>query len=312
MAKWDFKIVGASFVKELVPIADDVQPRSQSFMQPSFHLEGGKIVMKESGQYVTAIYFPQIGEIGGVAPTDIDDAYAKLLTLVENFNGGGVTPQTLAETLAEDNKTNDIPIVSNNGKAVVDVNDDYLQIGYEDSYGISGITFDSPSAMYLESFWTIDLKSLQMSLDAELNVDINTNILNYNSEEVATQDWVTSQLNIPFEIQVTQALTSAPTILSGSANGLRGATLTTSYINIGEYNIISDLPIFADAKDCYKGSRLNFNLITDPSGALLYAYFWYISDDYTIVLKTSFDGFTYVPGDGVLSSPVLIKIEYNN
>jgi len=104
MAKWDFKIVGASFVKELVPIADDVQPRSQSFMQPSFHLEGGKIVMKESGQYVTAIYFPQIGEIDGVAPTDIEDANAKLLTLVENFNGGGGTPPNLGEVLTQGNR----------------------------------------------------------------------------------------------------------------------------------------------------------------------------------------------------------------
>lgn len=104
MAKWDFKIVGASFVKELVPIADDVQPRSQSFMQPSFHLEGGKIVIKESGQYVTAIYFSQIGEIDGVAPTDIDDAYAKLLTLVENFNGGGGTPPNLGEVLTQGNR----------------------------------------------------------------------------------------------------------------------------------------------------------------------------------------------------------------
>ena len=94
MAKWDFKIVGASFVKELVPVDGDVQFRSQSFMQPSFDLEGDKIVMKESGAYKSAILFPQIGEIDGVAPTDLEDAYAKLLTLVENFNGGGGTPVT--------------------------------------------------------------------------------------------------------------------------------------------------------------------------------------------------------------------------
>lgn len=94
MAKWDFKIVGASFVKELAPVGDDVNPRSQSFMQPSFDLEGDKIVMKESGQYKTAILFTQIGEIDGVAPTDLEDAYAKLLVLVENFNGGGGAPGT--------------------------------------------------------------------------------------------------------------------------------------------------------------------------------------------------------------------------
>lgn len=133
MAKWDFKIVGASFVKELVPIADDVQPRSQSFMQPSFHLEGGKIVMKESGQYVTAIYFPQIGEIAGVAPADLEDAYDKLIDLVENFNGGGATSQTLAQTLASDNKTNQIPITSNDGTSSVQIDNNgnlYLQSNF--------------------------------------------------------------------------------------------------------------------------------------------------------------------------------------
>ena len=104
MAKWDFKIVGASFVKELVPVGDDVQFRSQSLMQPGFDLEGDKIVIKESGAYKSAVLFSQIGEIDGVAPTDIEDAYEKLLTLVENFNGGGGTPGTtpnLTQVLAQ-------------------------------------------------------------------------------------------------------------------------------------------------------------------------------------------------------------------
>lgn len=181
MAKWDFKIVGASFVKELVPIADDVQPRSQSFMQPSFHLEGGKIVMKESGQYVTAIYFPQIGEIDGVAPTDIDDAYAKLLTLVENFNGGGGTPQNLAQVLAIDNKTNDIPIVSNNALALVYVNDDYTRLSYE-------------SQAFTISNASVQLYSgVPVAFDSTISTDFTTPILRYNNEEVATQPWVTSQ-----------------------------------------------------------------------------------------------------------------------
>ena len=133
MAKWDFKIVGASFVKELVPVGDDVNPRSQSFMQPSFDLEGDKIVMKESGQYKTAIGFTQIGEIDGVAPTDLEDAYAKLLTLVENFNGGGGAPGTtpsLPQVLAVDNKTNEIPIVSNNGSGYLNIGDDAVNLGY--------------------------------------------------------------------------------------------------------------------------------------------------------------------------------------
>jgi len=201
MAKWDFKIVGASFVKELVPIADDVQPRSQSFMQPSFHLEGGKIVMKESGQYVTAIYFPQIGEIGGVAPTDIDDAYAKLLTLVENFNGGEGTPQNLAQTLAIDNKTNDIPIVSNNGYSAINVNDDYLLLGYDNGDGSSNITFDgiqtSIQGLILASIYSGAVIQLGAETAIEIDapaVDINTSILKYNTEEVATQPYADAKV----------------------------------------------------------------------------------------------------------------------
>jgi len=189
MAKWDFKIVGASFVKELVPVADDVNPRSQSFMQPSFDLEGDKIVMKESGQYVTAIYFPQIGEIDGVAPTDIDDANAKLLTLVENFNGGGAASQNLAETLAIDNKTNDIPIVSNNVKAVVDVNDDYVYISYEGNY----LTLEPTNGLQLSSNTNVLTIAPDMGaiIDGTINYTCPSFLL--NNEEVATQNWVTSQ-----------------------------------------------------------------------------------------------------------------------
>lgn len=99
MAKWNFRIVGNSLVKELVPVDGDVEYRSQSFMEPSFDLEGDKIVIKESGAYKSAVSFSQIGEIDGVEPTDIQDAYDKLLTLVQNFNGGGATPQLTQDEL---------------------------------------------------------------------------------------------------------------------------------------------------------------------------------------------------------------------
>lgn len=131
MAKWDFKIVGASFVKELAPVGDDVNPRSQSFMQPSFDLEGDKIVMKESGQYKTAILFTQIGEIDGVAPTDLEDAYAKLLVLVENFNGGGGAPGTtpnLDEVLEVGNVALDTSIEIRNTSSSVYSTLNYNQI----------------------------------------------------------------------------------------------------------------------------------------------------------------------------------------
>jgi hypothetical protein len=137
MAKWDFKIVGASFVKELVPVDGDVNPRSQSFMQPSFDWEGDKIVMKESGQYKTAITFSQIGEIDGVAPTDLEDAYEKLLTLVENFNGGGGTPQTLQQVLDQGSTAidNSIALTSTSGPESASLNYNQLNVFDTDYLG---------------------------------------------------------------------------------------------------------------------------------------------------------------------------------
>jgi hypothetical protein len=179
MAKWDFKIVGASFVKELIPIDGDVEFRSQSFMQPSFDLEGDKIVMKESGNYKSAILFPQIGEIDGVVPTDLEDAYAKLLILVENFNQGGGSPGTtpkiftalLSQTGESDKQTLSSGAVTKGVSYKIDGasdgdfsnvgapnNDDLTSFiatinGVPNSYGTAELTYDlgAPVAIVLEN-----------------------------------------------------------------------------------------------------------------------------------------------------------------
>jgi len=111
-----------------------------------------------------------------------------------------INTPTLAQTLAEDNKTNDIPIVSNNGYSAINVNDDYLQIGYDNGDGSSNVVFDGISAqiygLILASIYSGDVIKLDAGTAIIIGapaVDIDTSILNYNSEEVATQPWVTSQ-----------------------------------------------------------------------------------------------------------------------
>jgi hypothetical protein len=183
MAKWDFKIVGASFVKELVPVLGDSNPRSESFMQPSFDLEGGKIVMKESGQYKTAIYFSQIGEIDGVAPTDIEDAYAKLLTLVENFNGGGGAPGTTPNltqvltiqdrvhkeiggdyTIVDEDRTKWLLYVANTGSIGT--------ITLDDTYDLLAIYSEIPIKIQLDCNFAV----VGTDVRSNLGVDVNTPI----------------------------------------------------------------------------------------------------------------------------------------
>ena len=60
------------------------------------------------------------------------------------------TTETLAQTLAEDNKTNDIPIVSNDGKSSVYIADDYVQIRNQ-SGGDKRLTIEEDNYSFLSN-----------------------------------------------------------------------------------------------------------------------------------------------------------------
>lgn len=85
MAKWNFRLSGNSLVKEIDVALNDSNYRAQSFMQPSMDLGKDYIVFKESGQYKTAISFNKIGTINLVNPTNLKDAYDKLLVLISTI-----------------------------------------------------------------------------------------------------------------------------------------------------------------------------------------------------------------------------------
>ena len=89
MAKWNFSVVGSSLIKSLDTSGSDVNPRSQSFMQPSVDMVLDKLTFKEGGQYKTSVLFSLIGTIDGDTPTDLQDAYDKLLALIATMSGGG-------------------------------------------------------------------------------------------------------------------------------------------------------------------------------------------------------------------------------
>lgn len=92
-----------------------------------------------------------------------------------------VETPNLAQVLAIDNKTNDIPIVSNNGKGIVDINDDYTSVGYDtQTFAMT----DTEVQLYSE---------VPVAFDSTVSTDFNTPVLSHNGEEIATQPWVTSQ-----------------------------------------------------------------------------------------------------------------------
>lgn len=90
MALWNFKVTGNSLVKTLDETGGVVSARSQSFVEPSIRMVGTVIYIYEGGNYATSIMFTQIGEINSVAPTDLQDAYDKLLVLIGVALSGGV------------------------------------------------------------------------------------------------------------------------------------------------------------------------------------------------------------------------------
>ena len=94
MAKYNFDVSGSQLIISLVPVLDDVQPTSMSYLAPSFKIGVGKINAYEYGQPRQSFLFTEIGKIDGVEPTDLQDAFDKLTTATANFNGGGASPPT--------------------------------------------------------------------------------------------------------------------------------------------------------------------------------------------------------------------------
>lgn len=134
MAKWNFSVEGNSLVKSLDTSGFDVKPRSQSFMQPSVDMVLDKLTFKESGQYKTSVLFYSIGTIAGATPTDLQDAYDKLIALIATMSsggGGGTTGSyntpTVYDTVADlpisfsANTIHSISILSTSGTTTITV-----------------------------------------------------------------------------------------------------------------------------------------------------------------------------------------------
>ena len=111
MAKYSFDVSGSQLIISLVPVLDDVQPTSMSYLAPSFKIGVGKINAYEYGQPKQSFLFTEIGEIDGVEPTDLQDAFDKLTTATANFNGGGTAPYKVYTALLTQSGT-DAPVAT--------------------------------------------------------------------------------------------------------------------------------------------------------------------------------------------------------
>jgi len=82
MTKYDFTASTNQLVKTGNVSGGDATKRIQSFMRPSISMAGTKIAFFESGNYMCALPFSEIGTIAAATPTDLADAAAKLIALI--------------------------------------------------------------------------------------------------------------------------------------------------------------------------------------------------------------------------------------
>lgn len=110
---WDFTADSTSVIKTL---RDSEPPREQTFIALSLRMVKNLIYMYEAGVYATAIAFEEIGTIGGVAPTDLQDAYDKILAIIPTSGGGtGIQSIVAGPNVTVDDTDPQNPVVSASG-----------------------------------------------------------------------------------------------------------------------------------------------------------------------------------------------------
>jgi len=154
MTLWNFTVVGSSLVKTLDETGGVVSARSQSFVEPSVRMVGTVIYIYEGGNYATAIMFTQIGEIDGVAPTDLQDAYDKLLVLVGTASGSAGTQYNNVDAYDEDatlpltftaGTIHSFSLVAKSGDTTITINGESTVIieGQSTNITVSGLIADA-------------------------------------------------------------------------------------------------------------------------------------------------------------------------
>jgi hypothetical protein len=86
MALHNITASGNQLVIELIVTEGDYAPSLITLKNPSIKLTTDRIKFLDSGVYQTALRFTDIKEIGGVAPTDLEDAADLISALIANFN----------------------------------------------------------------------------------------------------------------------------------------------------------------------------------------------------------------------------------
>jgi hypothetical protein len=112
MALHNITASGNQLVIELIVTEGDYAPSLITLKNPSIKLTTDRIKFLDSGVYQTALRFTDINEIGGVAPTDLEEAADLISALIANFSGGGSAPTYKVYTALLSQSGTDAPVAT--------------------------------------------------------------------------------------------------------------------------------------------------------------------------------------------------------
>jgi hypothetical protein len=112
MALHNITASGNQLVIELIVTEGDYAPSLITLKNPSIKLTTDRIKFLDSGVYQTALRFTDINEIGGVAPTDLEEAADLISALIANFSGGGSAPTYKVYTALLTQEGTDAPVAT--------------------------------------------------------------------------------------------------------------------------------------------------------------------------------------------------------
>jgi hypothetical protein len=92
MANYNFTSLNGSIIMQRTPIDNDTAPKTITFRSLSLVNALGRIRLYEAGKFYTSLQFGNFGTIGGVLPTDLQDAEKLLLSII---GSGTLTNLTL-------------------------------------------------------------------------------------------------------------------------------------------------------------------------------------------------------------------------
>jgi len=272
--------------------------RSRTYNSPSISLVADYIKLYEGGQYVSKYSFAEIGTIDGDTPTDIEEANDLIIALISaNFSGGGGSPQNLEQVLTVGGR----PI-----KNVDTLDGDYTFVSEDLGkfllfFGGETIEATIPNGLFdvadgVELQGCVDVSGVtiisQGGTDSvSIETTSNNSNIRFNANQIEQDVWsfgLSSRVAAKKQVSLNVHQVDADELTVDDAVGIGNATHTSVRNSDGDFTVTFDLPVFSGAQDQYFNTLdLKLNIIYKSALTGIYAFYYWLEDDYTLRVITS-------------------------